>query len=80
MPDGEGLLKLASLKLPTHCLPLSHRALSADHAGQIAAALASGSLDALHCCTECHRAGLAQPANPRLIAAVQQNCQACHRG
>jgi hypothetical protein len=80
MPDEKGLITLASLKLPANCLPLSHRAVSAEQAAQIAATIASGSLDGLICCTQCHREGLPQPKSERLVAAVQQSCQACHRG
>jgi hypothetical protein len=80
-PDATGLLTLASLNLPVTCVSLGHRPISADHAAEIAAAIASGSLEGLLCCTECHRAGLSQPKKAtQLVAAVQQNCQACHRG
>jgi len=79
-PDVEGLVTLASLKLPTTCLPQSHRPISAQHAAEIMAAVANGSLEGLRCCTECHRAGLSQPKAAQLVAINQQNCQACHRG
>jgi hypothetical protein len=79
-PDEKGLLTLASLKLPLACVPLSHRPISHEHAAQIAAALANGSLEGLRCCTECHHAGLTQPKAAQLMATNQQNCQACHRG
>ncbi len=80
MPSEKGLLTLASLKLPAACLPLTHRPLSTEHAAELAATIASGSLDGLVCCTKCHREGLPQPPSARLVAAVQQSCQACHRG
>jgi hypothetical protein len=80
LPSDAGLLRLASLKLPVACMPLTHRPLSAEHAAQLAAALSNGSLDALHCCTECHHAGLKQPQIATVAAISQQNCQACHRG
>jgi hypothetical protein len=73
-------LTLASLKLPVACLPLSHRPISVEQSAEIAAAIANGSLEGLRCCTECHRAGLAQPKAAQLVAVAQQNCQACHRG
>jgi hypothetical protein len=79
-PDAKGLLTLASLKLPIACVPLSHRPISAEQAAEIAAAIASGSLDGLRCCTECHRAGLSQSKATKLVAIAQQNCQVCHRG
>jgi hypothetical protein len=79
LPTGNGLLKLASLNLPSACLTIAHRPLSAEHAAEIASALENGSLGNIHCCTECHRAGVKQPSSPRLIAITEQNCQACHR-
>jgi hypothetical protein len=84
-PSEKGLLTLASQKLPTACLPLTHRPISADHAAEIVAALASGSMESLHCCTECHHAGQGQTASrqpqvAQLAAISQRNCQACHRG
>jgi hypothetical protein len=80
MPSEKGLLTLAALKLPVSCMPLTHRPLSAEHAAEVAAALSNGTLDALHCCTECHHAGAAQPRITHIAAIAQQNCQACHRG
>jgi hypothetical protein len=80
MPTAKGLLTLASLKLPPTCVPNSHRPVSADDAGAIAAAIDNGSLATLRCCTECHHAGTAQPSSTRLIAIAEQNCQLCHRG
>jgi len=80
VPSASGLLKLASLKLPAACIPLTHQALSVDHAAQIATDLANGSLDALHCCTECHYAGAKQASTTHLAAVAQRNCQVCHRG
>jgi hypothetical protein len=79
IPTANGLLQLAKLELPTACLPLSQRPISAEHAGEIAAALENGTLANVQCCTQCHRAGVKQPASARLIAVTEQNCQACHR-
>jgi hypothetical protein len=81
VPSAQGLLKLASLKLPAACgIPLTHQPLSLDHAAEIATGLANGSLDALHCCTECHYAGAKQGSAVHLAAVTQRNCQVCHRG
>jgi hypothetical protein len=80
LPTEKGLLTLASLKLPAACVPLTHRPLSAEHAAEIAAALANGSLGSLHCCTECHHAGLPRTGAAPLAALTRANCQACHRG
>jgi hypothetical protein len=79
VPTAKGLLSLASLKLPDSCLPFSHRAISNAEAEQIAAGMQSGSLHGLKCCTECHHAGAGGASGPRLVAAAQQACQACHR-
>jgi hypothetical protein len=79
VPTAKGLLMLASLKMPNTCLPYSHRPISNDEAEKIAAAIHGGSLDGLKCCTDCHHAGGGRAVGPRLIAAVQQACQACHR-
>jgi hypothetical protein len=79
-PDQAGLIRLASLRLPAACLPADHRKLLAEGPAELAAALASGSLDALHCCTECHRAGLAPRAAAQVAAIAMESCQACHRG
>jgi hypothetical protein len=80
MPDEQGLLTLASLNLHTACLPSSHRPRSADHAAALFADMTDGSLDLLHCCTECHHAGQAEHSSMRLVARVQQHCHLCHRG
>jgi hypothetical protein len=80
LPDEQGLITLASLKLPAACLPVAYQPLSAEHAAALVAAMADGRLDALHCCTECHAAGKPQPKSMTLVATTQQNCQACHRG
>lgn len=80
LPSEKGLLTLTALKLPPTCMPVAHRPLSAEHAAEIVAALSSGSLEKLHCCTECHHAGLKEGQLAKVVAAVQQNCQACHRG
>jgi hypothetical protein len=81
LPNQSGLIRLASLRLPAACLPDEHRKLLADGPAELAAALAaSGSLDALHCCTECHHAGLAHTATSQVVEVVMESCQACHRG
>jgi hypothetical protein len=79
-PDEQGLLHLAAFHLPARCLPASHRPVSAEQAAELLAAMADGSLAALHCCTECHRAGLAPLGDGRLVATIQSSCQLCHRG
>jgi hypothetical protein len=79
VPTAKGLLTLASLKLPNTCVPFSHRPISIAEAEQIAAAMHGGSLEGLKCCTECHHAGGRHASGPRLVAAAQQACQACHR-
>ena len=79
VPTAKGLLTLASLKLPHACVPFSHRTLSGDEAAEIVAAMGRGSLAGLKCCTECHHAGSSRANGPRLVAATQQACQACHR-
>jgi hypothetical protein len=80
VPSAQGLITLASLKLPTTCLPAAHRPISAEEARQIADAMSSGTLSGLRCCTECHHAGITRPAAANLVLAAQQSCQACHRG
>ncbi len=80
VPSAQGLITLASLKLPTTCLPAAHRPISAEEARQIADAMSSGTLSGLRCCTECHHAGISRPAAANLVLAAQQSCQACHRG
>jgi hypothetical protein len=86
LPTDDGLLTLASLRLPASCLPITHRAISPEHAAELAAALSDGSLASLRCCTDCHHAS-ARPvsSDTQLIAAnhiahFQQSCQVCHRG
>jgi len=79
VPTARGLLTLASLKLPNSCVPFDHRPISIAEAEQMAAAIHGGSLDGLKCCTECHHAGGGRSSGPRLVAAAQQACQACHR-
>jgi hypothetical protein len=80
VPSAHGLLTLASLKLPATCLPPTYQARTLAQANQIADSLASGSFDALHCCTECHHAGGNQAKTGNLAAVSQKNCQICHRG
>lgn len=80
VPSDEGLLTLASLKLPVACLPLTHRPLSPEHAAQIAVALADGSLGRLHCCTECHHAGSPRSRVASVAMVSTESCQSCHQG
>jgi hypothetical protein len=79
IPTKNGLLSLASLKLPAVCIPLSHQPRSPTHASELASALNSGDFAALQCCTNCHRAGLPQTEAKDLVAITQQACTACHR-
>jgi hypothetical protein len=79
VPDPQGLAKLASLQLPVECFsPVNRRAAQKDPV-QIAAALTDGSIDALRCCTECHRAGAGSVRGGQFVAVVKESCQACHR-
>lgn len=80
LPADTGLLTLAALNLPTACLSPAHRPVSTADAARIAAALADGSLGLLHCCTECHHAGVTSPPGVRLAATSLQACHVCHRG
>ncbi len=80
LPDGPGLLTLASLKLPARCLPTGYQTLSPEQAAALAAAMAMGTEEALRCCTECHAAERSHTASPLLVAAVARSCTACHRG
>jgi len=80
LPDGPGLLTLASLKLPSRCLPPDYQSLTGEQAAALAAAMAMGSEEALRCCTECHAAERSRNAGPMLVAAVARSCTACHRG
>jgi len=80
LPTAQGLLTLASLKLPNNCLPYSHRPISSEEAVEIADAISTAALGSLRCCTDCHRSGSNQSSGPRLVASLQQSCQACHRG
>jgi hypothetical protein len=79
VPSAQGLLTLASLKLPAACVPLSHQPRSQEQAAQIAASLSNGLLEGLHCCTECHHAGGNLAGAVQLAAISQRNCQVCHR-
>jgi len=80
LPDGPALISLASLKLPARCLPAKYEALTADQAQVLAAAMASGTEEALRCCTECHAAAKPLAASTNLVAALAQHCVLCHRG
>lgn len=81
LPDGPGLMRLAALKLPARCMPVSYQTLTAEQAGALAAQMSLGSQEALRCCTECHHASTApQSAESNLVAIAAQNCSACHRG
>jgi hypothetical protein len=80
-PAANGLLTLANLRLPSDCLPLTHRPLSREHAAELAMELHDGSLTGLHCCTECHHAGqgAARVHASAVARVIQEHCQACHR-
>ena len=83
VPGASGLLTLANLRLPSDCLPLSHRPLTQDQAAELALALDDGSLAGLQCCTECHHAsesGSARGASSHVAATMHRHCQTCHRG
>jgi hypothetical protein len=71
--DEQGLLTLASLKLPPRCFP--HQSLLNSAGGNSTPDLGKV---ALRCCTECHNS--AQNARPatRLVAVMRQSCLACH--
>jgi hypothetical protein len=90
VPSDRGLLTLAGLRLPATCVPLTARPASLEQAAELALAMAGGSVDRLHCCTECHHAA-GHPVSGRatqgetaptakLAAASHRSCQACHRG
>lgn len=72
--DEQGLMSLASLKLPARCFP-HQTLLNATDAKAQAAAIDQ---DALRCCTECHNSSSTVRSAPRLVAAMKQSCTACH--
>ena len=80
VPSAQGLLTLASLKLPATCMPAMYQPRSLEHAELLAKGLVSGATDALHCCTECHHANGNQTAAAPLAAVLQKSCQICHQG
>jgi hypothetical protein len=80
VPNAQGLLTLASLKLPSTCMPAMYQPRSLEHAELLAKNLASGATEALHCCTECHHASGNQTAAAHLAAVSQKTCQVCHQG
>jgi hypothetical protein len=81
LPDEHGLITLASLQLPGKCFPKTYELSSPEHAAVLIARMADGSLAALRCCTECHRAGAEMVANTQLVAnRAKDSCVACHRG
>jgi hypothetical protein len=80
VPTAQSLMRLTALRLPLVCLPASHHPVSLADADVISAALASGTQEALRCCTECHHAGAASTASTRMIATTQESCRACHHG
>lgn len=82
-PTADGLLRLASLRLPAACLPNEHRPRSPQHAALLIAALQNGTLANLHCCTECHHATAALHSaalrSAVAITALTEHCRTCHR-
>ena len=85
-----GMMLLASLDLPSACLPpeWSARLNSASH-GSAEPSIGELALAGVRCCTECHHAGAQgvsptsdEPAlrdpNVRLVAVVKESCAACH--
>jgi len=79
-PTEQGLLTLASFKLPTACVPRTHQPVTAERASEILTAMADGTLATLRCCTDCHHAGQGPAKAEKLIALAQQSCVVCHRG
>lgn len=75
-PTAEGLLHLASLKLPAGCLPgmpTKDESAASEPSGH---AVASGHV----CCTRCHAAGKEGAVlTQRTVAALEQSCTACHQ-
>ena len=78
LPTARGLLTLASLRLPASCKSVVQQPLSREQASALAAELADGTLEALHCCNECHIPKSAISHSPRMFAVLQQNCRLCH--
>ena len=74
-PSAEGVLLLASLKLPVVCLP-GMPSPTTDAGGREE----SRTLVALKhvCCTRCHAAGKSVPLSVAAIGTMQQSCTACH--
>lgn len=71
--DEQGLVTLASLKLPASCIPAE---LGAARPGlPISAKLQAE----LACCTGCHAAGKTHRLNGQQIALLEKSCVACHR-
>jgi len=74
-PSAEGVLLLASLKLPVVCLP-GMPSPTADAAGgdDSRAAVALKHV----CCTRCHASGKSVPLTVAALGTLQQSCTACH--
>lgn len=74
-PSADGLLRLASLKLPAGCMPGMPSPVSA--ASTLPHDLSIGAAHV--CCTRCHAAGKdGAVLTHRVIAALQESCAACH--
>ncbi|HUE70532.1 MAG TPA: hypothetical protein VMP01_06545 [Pirellulaceae bacterium] len=73
-PNAEGLLHLASLKLPEGCLPGMQTAMSEGGANPLRSAIGAAHV----CCTRCHAAGKEGVLTQRTVVALQQSCVACH--
>lgn len=71
--DEQGLITLASLKLPATCVPAQ---LGAARPGlPISAKLQAE----LACCTGCHAAGKTHRLDGQQFALLEKSCVACHR-
>jgi hypothetical protein len=90
-PQPAGLVRLASLDLPTTCFPREWSAGLAT-AGQPLPTIDELKREGVRCCTQCHHAaadaahqgpaGTSEDAprgtDVRLVAVVQESCAACH--
>jgi len=75
--DSQGLITLASFKLPDDCFPPALRGASEAESNTLVAAAA----EAVQCCSECHsRIGSASHARAVGDARFSQACAVCHRG
>jgi hypothetical protein len=74
-PTAEGLLHLASLKLPQICLPGMPTPVVDADSSPIGPVIGAAHV----CCTRCHAAGKEGAVlTQRTVAALQQSCVACH--